>query len=139
MQSETWKRRELGFSALCLHGGLGTLWSPVPPPGGACCAGSFGLEWAQSVVLPTEYHLIEVKFRYPHVREPFLWTFLVAQLVKNLPVMQEAWVRALGGEDPLEKGMAPDSSILAWESPWTEEPGRLQSTGVTKSRTRLSD
>ena len=47
---------------------------------------------------------------------------LVAQMVKNLPVMQETWVRSLGWEDPLEKGMATQSSILAWRIPWTEEP-----------------
>ena len=48
-------------------------------------------------------------------------------------------VRSPGQEDPLEKEMAPHSSILAWEIPWTEESGGLQSTGVAKSRTRLSD
>ena len=50
---------------------------------------------------------------------------LVAQMVKNLPAMQETWVQSLGGEDPLEKGMATHSNILAWRIPWTEEPGRL--------------
>ena len=54
---------------------------------------------------------------------------LVAQMVKNLPAMQETWVRSLGWEDPLEKGMATHSSILAWKIPWTEVPGRLQSMG----------
>ena len=48
----------------------------------------------------------------------FLWASLVAQLVKNLPAMQETWVQFLGWEDPLEKGMAPHSSILAWRIPW---------------------
>ena len=52
---------------------------------------------------------------------------LVAQLVKNLPAMQETWVQFLGWEDPLEKEMATHSSILAWRIPWTEEPGSLQS------------
>ena len=51
----------------------------------------------------------------------------MAQLVKNLPARQETWVRSLGVEDPLEKGMATHSSILAGIIPWTEEPGRLQS------------
>jgi len=50
-------------------------------------------------------------------------------MVKNLPEIRETWVQALGWEDPLEKGMATHSSILAWRIPWTEEPGRLQSTG----------
>ena len=54
---------------------------------------------------------------------------LVAQLVKNLPAMQETWVRFLGQDDPLEKEMATHSSILAWRIPWAEEPGRLQSVG----------
>jgi len=49
---------------------------------------------------------------------------LVAQLVKNLPAVQETWVHSLGWEDPLEKGMATHSSILAWRIPGTEEPGR---------------
>ena len=53
----------------------------------------------------------------------------MAQTVKNLPAMQETWVRSLGWEDPLEKGMATHSSILAWRVPWTGEPGGLQSMG----------
>ena len=55
---------------------------------------------------------------------------LVAQMVKNLPAMWETWVRSLGREDPLERGMATNSSILAWRIPWTEEPGGLQSMGL---------
>ena len=50
-------------------------------------------------------------------------------MVKNLPAMQKTQVRFLGQEDPLEKGMAIHSSIFAWRSPWTEEPGELQSMG----------
>ena len=57
---------------------------------------------------------------------------LVAQVVKNLPAIQEIWVSSLGQEDPLEKEMATHSSTLAWEIPWTEEPGGLQSTGSQK-------
>ena len=52
-----------------------------------------------------------------------------AQTVKNLPTMQKMWVRSLGWEDPLEKETATHSSIPAWGSPWTEEPGGLQSMG----------
>ena len=55
---------------------------------------------------------------------------LVAQTVKNLPAMRETWVQSLVWEDPLEKGMATHSSILAWRIPWTEEPGGLQSMGL---------
>ena len=54
---------------------------------------------------------------------------LAAQTVKNLPAKWETWVRSLGWEDPLEKGMATHSSILAWRIPWTEEPGGLQFMG----------
>ena len=53
----------------------------------------------------------------------------MAQSLKRLPAMQETWARSLGREDPLEKEMATDSSILAWRIPWTEEPGGLQSMG----------
>ena len=70
---------------------------------------------------------------------PFLWIShwlqgyrlppLIAQLVENLPAMQETGVLFLGREDPLEKEMATPSSILAWRIPWTEQPGRLQSMG----------
>ena len=57
------------------------------------------------------------------------WASLVAQTVKNLPAMQETQIWSLGQEDPLEKGIATHSSILAWRISWTEEPGRLQFTG----------
>ena len=53
----------------------------------------------------------------------------MAQVVKNLPAMQETWVQSLGWEDPLEEDMATHSSILAWRTPWTEESGGLQSMG----------
>ena len=53
-------------------------------------------------------------------------------MVKNLPAMWETWVQSLGQEDPLEKEMAAHSSVLAWEIPWREEPGRLQSVGSQK-------
>ena len=59
----------------------------------------------------------------------YSWASLVAQLVKNPPAMQETWVRSLGWEDPLEKGVATHSSILAWRIPWT----------VKSMGTRLSD
>ena len=63
----------------------------------------------------------------------YSWASLVAQLVKNPPTMQETWVRSLGWEDPLQKGKATHSSILAWRTPWTTVHG------VTKSRSQLSD
>ena len=61
---------------------------------------------------------------------------LVAQMVKNLPAMEETWVQSLGWEDPLEKGVATHSSVLAWRVPWTEGPGTVHS--AAKSCTRLS-
>jgi len=63
----------------------------------------------------------------------------VAQWKRTHLPMQETWVRSLGQEDSLEKGMAILSSILAWKTPWTEKPGRLQSMGSQKSRTLLRD
>ena len=59
--------------------------------------------------------------------------YLITQSVKNLPEMQETQVQFLGREDPLEKEMAIQSSILAWKISWTEEPGGLQSTGSQES------
>ena len=57
------------------------------------------------------------------------WAFLVAETVKNLPVIQETWIGSLGHADTLEKEMAIHSGILAWRIPWLEEPGRLLSMG----------
>ena len=73
------------------------------------------------------------------VLQPFInGASLVAQMVKNLPAMKETWVRSLGWEDPLEKGVATHSGILAWRIPWTEEPGWLQSKGLQRiKRDRL--
>ena len=56
----------------------------------------------------------------------------MALMVKNLPAMQETRVRSLGWDDPLEKGMATHSSILAWRIPWTEKSGGLQSMGLQR-------
>ena len=58
----------------------------------------------------------------------------MAQMLKNLSAVQETQVQSLGQEDPLEKAMATHSSILAWRSPWTEEPGGLQSMGSQRVR-----
>ena len=64
------------------------------------------------------------------------WAFLGVQMVKNPPTMQETWVRSLGWEDPLEKGMATHSSILAWRIPVDRGGGQAAVRGVTKSRTQ---
>ena len=63
------------------------------------------------------------------------WASLVAQMVKNLPAMQEMWLPSLGQGDPLGKGMAIHSNIRAWRSPWTEEPGRIQSMASQRVNT----
>ena len=63
-----------------------------------------------------------------------MWASLLAQLVKNLPAVQETWVWSQGREDPLEKEMASHASTLAWKIPWTEEPGGLQSMGSQRVR-----
>ena len=65
------------------------------------------------------------------------WASLVPQMVRNLPAMQETWVRPLGWEDTLEKEMETHSTVLAGRIPWPEEPGRLH--GVSKNQTRLTD
>ena len=69
-----------------------------------------------------------------HILLPLYWVSLVVQMVKNMPAIWETWVRSLGWEDSLEEGMATHSSILAWRIPWTEEPGGLQSMGLTRVR-----
>ena len=68
----------------------------------------------------------------------YSWVSLVSQLVKNLPAMWETWVRSLGWEDPLEKGMATHSSLLAWRIP-TDKRRLATVRGVTKSQTGLSN
>ena len=68
-------------------------------------------------------------FYLPGIIEIYCRTFLVAQPVENLPAMLETWVRSLCGEDPLEKGTATHSSILAWRIPWTEQSTGLQRVG----------
>ena len=75
------------------------------------------LEYEGSIVnLDHDHHSLWCLFR----------ASLVAQMVRNLPVMQETWVQSLDREDPLEKGITAHSSLLAWRIPWTEEPGGLQ-------------
>jgi len=81
---------------------------------------SLGLRWERGANISCRYRAS--------------WASLVAQTVKNLPAMQETSVPSLGWEDPLEKEMATHSSILAWEIPWTEEPGGLESMGSQRVR-----
>ena len=76
---------------------------------------------------------VELKTLFDFAWKP-LRTSLVAQMVKNLPIMRETWVRPLGWEDRLKEDMATHSSILAGESPWTEKPDWLQSMGSQRVR-----
>ena len=69
----------------------------------------------------------------------FTYRQIMAQMVKNLPAMQETQVQSLGQGDPLEKGMANHFSILAWRIPWTEEPWWATVHRITKSQTQLSN
>ena len=62
------------------------------------------------------------------------WASLVTQMLKNLPAIQETWIRCLGQEDPLDKEMTTHSSTFTWRIPWTEEPGKLQFTGSHRDR-----
>ena len=91
---------------------------------------------ASRIYIPLKYTLSILQDRL--YTEPYINSYslalLVAQMVKNLPALQETWVRSLGREDPREKVMATHSSILAWRTPWAEEPGRLQSTGSQRVR-----
>ena len=98
-------------------------------------------KWTDSILVGKPLHpncLMEIFGK--HKNKPAPWAELqavslavglplVVQMLKNPPAIQETWVRSLGQEDPLEKKMATHSSILAWEIPWTEEPGGLQSIG----------
>ena len=78
--------------------------------------------------------LLYVLFIDFHRHMGYVWALLVAQMVKNPPARWEMWALSLGWENPLEKGIATHSSILAWKTPWTEESGRLQSMGLQRVR-----
>ena len=73
--------------------------------------------------------LVNYASRYNNVAR-IIRVSLVAQTVKNPPVIQETWVQSLGREDPMQKGMSTQSSILVWRIPWTEEPSGLKSMGL---------
>ena len=75
-----------------------------------------------------------LRCKYILTSKEIILTSQVAQWVKNQPAMQEMQVQSLGQEDPLEEGMATQSSILAWRIPWTEESGGLQSMGLLRVR-----
>ena len=85
--------------------------------------------------------LRELVGAYKNIRRKKNKASLVAQMVKNLPAVQDTRVRSLSQEDPLEKEMVTHSSILAWKIPWTEEPGGLSAWGRKESGVteRLTD
>ena len=120
-----WKRRLFSQSSYFLSSSLPSLVLPKPLPVGRLLGRRSGFQmlsqdWGNSQkVCPifTSSDFIGQKHK----------ASLVAQTVKNLPTMPDTWAWSLGQEDPLEKEMASHSSILAWEIPWTEEPGKLQS------------
>ena len=85
----------------------------------------YGSHWPHGYL-----HLFSFSFFFYFVLE----AFLVAQMVKNPPAKQETWVWSLAWEDPLEKGMATHSSLLAWRTAWTAEAGGLQSMGSQRVR-----
>ena len=94
--------------------------------------------WFQddSSTLPLLCTLFLLLFHQLHLRSV---ASLMAQMVKNLPAVQETSDGSLGWGGPLEKGMATHSSILAWRIPWTEEPGGLQSMGLQRVGHDVSD
>jgi len=80
-------------------------------------------------LLSQYYHLVSWNKIWSLYIQNIHWTSLVARLVKNPPAMRETWVQSLGWEDPMEKGKATHSSILAWRTPWT-----VQSVGLQRVR-----
>ena len=101
-------------------------------PGNGDCPGSMGQQYQLLAAYDIKSWLCPSTLRAVLIMSFKLFKpqFLVAQTVKNLPVLQETQVRSLSQKDPLEKGMATHLSILAWRIPWTKGPGRLQSVGL---------
>ena len=90
---------------------------------------------AQHIVRPNKWKGRSLEWRKVYYKDQAWGASLLTQSVKNLPAVQETWVRVLDWEDPLEKEMTTHSSILAWKIPWTEEPGRLQTVGLQELNT----
>ena len=119
------------FSVFILLCGRFLYFRRLRPGSGAVLAASLWTTFSFSINKLPHQILYPLSFRQPF--KPHRAS-LVAQMVKNLPTMQETWVQSLGWEDCLEKGMATHSSILAWRIPRTEEPGGLQSMGSQRVR-----
>ena len=149
-----WRRKSCGGWGVAVHHGLGAV-AGLPHPSPFCECNSGHHLWSNwDAVSVTSFPLNPPSWSSPrllwdpkacflgldHRIYPFilcigeLGNSLVAQRIKHLPAMRETRVWSLGWEDPLEKEMATHSSILAWRIPWTEEPGRLQSTGSQRVR-----
>jgi len=87
-----------------------------------------------------QYSCLEDPMDYSSCHHKDGWTWLSGSVVENLPAVQKTWVPSLGGEDPLEQGMAIHSTLLAWSIPWTEEPfGLQQCMESQKSQTWVTD
>ena len=94
------------------------------------------MDWLWGIILSKVRQTEKEKY---HMIFIHVWvTSLVAQMVKNLPAMQETRVQSLGQDGPLEKGKATHSSILAWKIPWTEQPDGLHTIHRSQSQTRLN-
>ena len=119
-----WKRQLFSQSSYFLSSSLPSVVLPKPPPVGWLLGRSGFQMLSQDWGTSQKVCLI---FRSSDFIGQKHKASLVAQMVKNLPAMHDTWVWSLGQEDPLEKEMASHSNILAWEIPWTEEPGKLQS------------
>jgi len=115
---------------ISLRGPVGCCFPKSPSAGAPIChLRDESRQWTYSFChTPYRHHHTPTHARTIRNTPTSAWASLVAQMVKNLPAMQETRVQSLGWEDPLEKVMATHSSILAWRIPWTAEPGRLQST-----------
>ena len=109
------------------------LWRSWSPSSWMCTLGAAGQRCPTFLAPGTGF--MEEHFSVNWWGQGWFWDDVIAQLVKNLPAMQETRVRSLGWEDPLEKEIATHSSILAWRIPRTEVPGRLQSMGSQESDT----
>ena len=92
-----------------------------------------GIDAKLSLLSTSKYNTCNIAYILKYMYNEIYMASLIAQSVKNLPAMQETWVRFLGQEDLLKKKMAIHSSILAWKTLWTEGPGRLQSMGSQES------
>ena len=107
--------------------------SPVPPPGDLPTPGTEPAS-LMSPASADRFFTTGTTWKALSFHITYLFTSLVAQTARHLPAMRETWVRSLGQEDALEKQMETHSGTLAGKTPWTEEPGRLQSVGSQRVR-----